>query len=410
MKNYEIKYYDVLSFIYNNSGGNSAAVVLIIEQSDYDFDKKQSNNNFNKPEKIDYSFKKIKIINNIANKKYNRIALNNIYLTDKVMQKIAKRIGYSETAFVFLSSDLINNNYNNLKNNNYSNLIKNNYNTSINNSYFKKYTFNEFYVRFFTPEKEVDYCGHATLAVFKVLKNEGIINEGIFEEITNSYKIEVKIDSSGLILIKQNNPQFIKKIDFKEIRNLFLLDNEEKNIFNLKLYPEIVNTGLSDLIIPVKNRKILNDIVPDLKKISKIQKKYNLDDIHVFALNENIDDENKINRNVAIKIENDKIKNNKIFAYARNFSPLLGIDEESATGSASGSLVSYLYKYNILDYNRAKKGIFFLQGEVLNKDSLIFAKIEYENHKNIEDNLKSYDFNVYVGGYCKIKKNKFILI
>ena len=101
MKNYEIKYYDVLSFIYNNSGGNSAAVVLIIEQSDYDFDKKQSNNNFNKPEKTDYSLKNIQIINNIANKKYNRIAVNNINLKDKLMQNIAKKNWLFRNSFCF---------------------------------------------------------------------------------------------------------------------------------------------------------------------------------------------------------------------------------------------------------------------------------------------------------------------
>ena len=66
-------------------------------------------------------------------------------LTEKQMQGIAKKVGFSETAFV-MSSDSA-----------------------------------DFRVRFFTPSDEVDLCGHATIATFKLLLLKGRIATVVYK-------------------------------------------------------------------------------------------------------------------------------------------------------------------------------------------------------------------------------------
>jgi PhzF family phenazine biosynthesis protein len=79
---------------------------------------------------------------------------------------------------------------------------------------------------------------------------------------------------------------------------------------------------------------------------------------------------------------------NSEIVYARNFAPLVGINEEAATGTASGALIYYLKKNKLIDSNR----ITSLQGQSLNRPSEIYCYIE-----EVDD-----CFRVKVGGNANI--------
>ncbi|KAB2331708.1 PhzF family phenazine biosynthesis protein [Bacillus mesophilum] len=205
-------------------------------------------------------------------------------LSDESMKDIAAAIGFSETAFVMKSES----------------------------AHFK--------VRFFTPEEEVDLCGHATIATFYVLLSKGLIKPGVFLQETKAgiLSVEVKADSS--IMMEQNTPSFYEIVNKKEIADsLNITENEMID----ELPVQIVSTGLRDILVPVKNINILNAIQPNFEEVSRISSKYNTIGYHVFTLE-------------------------TLFGsstYCRNFAPLYGISEESATGTSNGALASYLFKY-----------------------------------------------------------------
>ncbi|WP_073604287.1 PhzF family phenazine biosynthesis protein [Vibrio aerogenes] len=77
---------------------------------------------------------------------------------------------------------------------------------------------------------------------------------------------------------------------------------------------------------------------------------------------------------------------NMLTASCRNFAPLLGISEESATGSASGALACYLTEHLGID-----RDYVFEQGRAMNCTSIITASVESENSKII---------SVKVGGFA----------
>ena len=233
-------------------------------------------------------------------------------LSNVEMQEIAKKVGLSETAFVRKSERA------------------------------------DFKVQFFTPNNEVDLCGHATIGIFSLLYEIGKIGVGVYTQETKAGILEVEVKEDGKIYMEQLNPKFYEIIDKKEIAESLGIDVE--NIVE-ELPVEIVSTGLKDILIPIKKINILNEIKPDFKRIKEISEKYGVVGYHVFSLS---NDKNSI-------------------GYCRNFAPLYEIDEESATGTSNGALASYLYKYNKL---KALKNLKFNQGYSMKKPSNIYVDLE----------------------------------
>lgn len=238
---------------------------------------------------------------------------NNPFPNIELMQSIASELNFSETAFV------------------------------------RKLKKTIFEIRYFTPLKEVDLCGHATIAAFSVLKNENIINYGEFivSTISGNLNIEVK---ENMVWIEMPKPKIIKELnkeEYVDIYNAYGLGIEHKPN---NLNTIIINSGLSDIILPVKNRLTLNSIVQDKDKVINLSKEYNVVGVHIYCLNEGCD----------------------TIAYCRNFAPLYGIDEEAATGTSNAGLTYYLFsikKIRINDINT------IVQGEKLNRSSFIYSKV-----------------------------------
>lgn len=127
---------------------------------------------------------------------------------------------------------------------------------------------------------------------------------------------------------------------------------------------EIISTGLKDIILPIQNRDCLDTLELDLKKISDYSERKEVVGFHAFTLTRDT---------------------SEVDAVCRNFAPLYGIDEESATGTASCALASYLFK------NGCEKNTYiFEQGYSLNSPSRIVVNLE----NNVDVITK-----IMVGGY-----------
>jgi len=93
-----------------------------------------------------------------------------------------------------------------------------------------------------------------------------------------------------------------------------------------KLQPKIFKSGIADIIMPVMDYNSLMEIKIDREKLIELSKNENVIGLHCFT------------------IEKGRI-------YARNFAPLYGIDEESATGTSNNSLIYYLAREKLLPSN-----------------------------------------------------------
>lgn len=209
-------------------------------------------------------------------------------LSELSMREIARKVGYSETAFVLKSEEA------------------------------------DYKVRFFTPVEEVDLCGHATIATFNLLRDLGRLSCGIYSQETKAGILKIIINKND-IFMEQNLPTFGDIMNIDEIKQCF----ESSNLTNIKNRPiQIVSTGLRDIIIPVKSIEELNKLKPNFEKMTELSEKYDVVGLHAFT---------------------EKTKNNAS-AICRNFAPRYGIDEESATGTSNGALACYLNKYDSNTY------------------------------------------------------------
>jgi len=244
------------------------------------------------------------------------VVLNAEGLTEHEMQKIAGAVGFSETAFV-MPSELA-----------------------------------DFRVRFFTPTEEVDLCGHATIGTFFLMAEKGLVQPGVYTQETKAGVLEVAVGEDHLILMDQTAPLFFRTLPKEEIAaslNIAVSDMPED------LPVQMISTGMKDIMVPVKSIAILNGAKPDMDQITEISRKYDAIGYHMFAL--------------------ETLHGG--LAQCRNFAPLYGIPEESATGTSNGALSSYIYHYGKITEEEARH-IVIEQGYSMGKPSEIFASLQFE--------------------------------
>jgi len=235
-------------------------------------------------------------------------------MTEEQMQEVARVLGYSETAFVQAS------NVADLK------------------------------VRFFAPVAEVDLCGHATIATFSLLFHLQKIQSGKYFQETRAGVFDVDITESGKVFMTQSEPVFGDEVNKQVIARSLNISIED---LHPDLKPQIVSTGLRDIMVPIKDSKTLSEIRPDFAQVSALSKELDVIGYHLFSL--------ETAQNAT--------------ASCRNFAPLLGIEEEAATGTASGALSCYLFSNDIINEEEAAT-LIYEQGQFMNRPSEIEAKLD----------------------------------
>ncbi len=247
------------------------------------------------------------------------VVLNADALTESQMQRIAAKVGFSETAFI------------------------------------QKSTAADFKVSFFTPTAQVDLCGHATIAALYLLAQKEILKPGRYTQETKAGLLPVEISPEHIMVMNQNKPVFYETISKSELADSL---NVGEDCFVDTLPAQIVSTGLKDIMVPVSTLEQLLRIKPDFNKVADISKKYHVVGYHLFTL-ETI---------------------HSSTAHCRNLAPLYDIPEEAATGTSSGALSCYLYRHGILS-EEAASHLVFEQGYSMGRPSEIFAQLVIQNHQ-----------------------------
>ncbi|MDO4177255.1 MAG: PhzF family phenazine biosynthesis protein [Bacillota bacterium] len=255
-----------------------------------------------------------------------------------------------------------------------------------------------FNVRYFTPADEVDLCGHATIASFHCLREAGLAKAGttvLNKTLAGDLNIEIAQDS---ILMDMAIPEYIGDIkdetamrELYEIMGLSYDDNipelERQCVANggdgSGLKPEMISTGLPDIMMPVANRQQLEAISPDFPALTELSKKYDVVGVHAFTLDGGqfrpLKEDGK-----SISGSTDYDPN--VTAFCRNFAPLYDINEEAATGTSNGALTYYLMRNELVvpvhscDMNSGVCGsradCCFIQGEAMDRPSAIRSRTD----------------------------------
>ncbi len=232
------------------------------------------------------------------------------------MLSIAKEIGYSETAFVHpMSGD------------------------------------RQWRVRYFSPEQEVPFCGHATIALTTELGR--LHGPGSYELFLNNASISVtsECDSEGLWKAGLISPQTHSGPAQLELINKALSTfNFSANDLNPQFQPTVASAGATHLLLSLKNRETLSQMHYDYDRLREIMLNYNLTTVNLFY----VQDETTI--------------------YCRNPFAAGGVYEDPATGAAAAALCGYLREIGWIPAG----SLAIYQGAEMGKPSKISAEIRLE--------------------------------
>lgn len=172
---------------------------------------------------------------------------------------------------------------------------------------------------FFTPNRQIAHCGHATIATFSYLAQLGKINNTHSSKETVDGRREILL-VDDLAFMEQTAPKY-QNVDARTKDFLSALSLKSTDL--LDNFPiQVVNTGNSFALIPVKDSETLANLTPDFDRISQLSEDYDLIGFYVFTTNTNHPER-------AVE--------------TRMFGPRYDILEEAGTGMAAGPLACYLY-------------------------------------------------------------------
>jgi trans-2,3-dihydro-3-hydroxyanthranilate isomerase len=213
-------------------------------------------------------------------------------LTDVQMQLIARELNLSETAFILpaTSPDA------NLR------------------------------IRWFTPVGEVALCGHATIASFHALAEDGM--EGMRTNGQHYFRLQTK---SGILAVRVEKNFYDTTIEFELPTTKFKIKKilPTKILHALGIVGKEVKKDLpivtdAYLYLPVNRLAVIERLNPDFKTLAYELAKMRVQGVCVFSL---------------------ETKEKYSSVHSRFFAPNYGINEDPVTGSANGPLGFYLYKY-----------------------------------------------------------------
>ena len=216
--------------------------------------------------------------------------------------------------------------------------------------------------RFFTPECEVPVCGHATIAAFFLLAELGKISESegtvtLWQETGGgSLPVYVSFEKGKVrrVFMEQSRPKSLGTVEGREMEELYHclgLGRENAGIWGCEsVVPEIISTGLPDIMVPVISRETLDLIDPDFLRLAELSRRLGVVGAHVFTMDAG---------------------GGEFTVLCRNFGPAVGINEEAATGTSNGALGYYLYKKGLLKEGKMVSG----QGFGMGKPSAIHVEV-----------------------------------
>lgn len=221
----------------------------------------------------------------------------------------------------------------------------------------------EFTVRYFTPRSEVDLCGHATIATFGLLWQLGKVGDNVCMNHTLAGDLEVM--AGERVMMQMATPRMVGEV--KDVERLCRIMQ-----CAVPLLPvEIISTGLPDIMLPVQSEEELEALAPDMAALAALSRELEVVGVHAFVQT-----------------------GDGYTAHVRNFGPLYGVDEESATGTANAALTHYLQRR---DFIQTGSECSFMQGEKMGRPSVV-------------ETLLRPDGTIYVGGKCRIVAKGELLV
>lgn len=210
-------------------------------------------------------------------------------------------------------------------------------------------------LRYFTPAGEVDLCGHATVACLGHLSGEGLLPGGAAcgdlktRAGQVAFRVEPGAGGQSRISMEQLAPAIEAPLAEETCVEVAAalgaaLDSTWR--------PRVASTGLRDLLVAVASREGLAAMRPAMPAVAALSRRLGTVGVHAFCI------EGGETADAPMPV--------------RNFAPLYGIDEESATGTSNCALACALRASGRAEHLRE---MHFAQGDAMGEPSRIVVTL-----------------------------------
>ncbi|MFB6087436.1 MAG: PhzF family phenazine biosynthesis protein [Haloarculaceae archaeon] len=208
-------------------------------------------------------------------------------------------------------------------------------------------------IRYFTPETEVDLCGHATIATHSHLFADGAIEAGTHTLATEVGVLDIEVEEDGTVWMTQNAPE-VREIDLDPRRVADALGIDAGAIVD-DLPIAWASTGLPYVVVPIEFLENLGRADPDGDAIEGIAGEFDATGVYAFTF-DTLDGESTL--------------------HARMFAPGAGIPEDPVTGTASGAAGGYLRHVGAFD--EMPDEMVFEQGHYVDRPGRVRVRVGTE--------------------------------
>lgn len=185
-------------------------------------------------------------------------------------------------------------------------------------------------LRYFSSEREVQFCGHATIAtMYDLLANTPSLatTDSVTIEVNSGeLTVENRISSEDAVFITAPDATF----NTQEINPQLLAEalGAPLSVIETSQPLSIINAGLETLIVPISGLEEILTIAPDLNSLNSYCKSIGIDILILWS---------------------DEVHYGENRYRTRVFAPTFGYLEDPATGSGNAAFANYLLREQLWD-------------------------------------------------------------
>lgn len=215
------------------------------------------------------------------------------------------------------------------------------------------------HVRYFTPTTEVPICGHATIATHYARARALGLDTSVVHQASAAGRHAIHITASDgdyRISMEQGAVSLEPPLSNGIRREIVAALNIEESDVVDSLPVQVISTGHSKVMIPLRQGADLDAIEPNLEALAQLSARIGCNGYFPFS-----------------------IRHGSNGTDGRMFAPAIGIPEDPVTGNANGPMGAYLVRHKLMPHDGNVLRLKGHQGRRLGRSGVVEVSVDIEH-------------------------------
>jgi PhzF family phenazine biosynthesis protein len=217
-----------------------------------------------------------------------------------------------------------------------------------------------FWVRFFTPGGEVEFAGHAAIALALTLVRQGVVpplaSRLFFRTPMENLPVELIYDDqqqASRAVVRGPAPRFRDPPSWKLIQELTEVLGVNERYLHRGLPYGVAFTGFWSIFLPFITPGLVDEIEPEQERLLELCAALEVAAVHAYS------------------------PTGPRTYYARSFAPALGIPEDPVNGAANAALGALLARAGVVPRRAGYTRLSVWQGHRMGRIGQVDVRVEY---------------------------------